>query len=174
MNTYPRIDDAMLVPFRAIEAHLKRDPTYLEKAPYADSVRSFLAKRLGEQTAPERPEYDDDDLLGEISWLYNEVKRASSTTASADPKDRFQMFKTASDQLTKLVSLRERQLNVRYMADFQRAVLELLESVITPGQRSDFIELMGKYIDLQGDRTALLGQGDVSDPVEAEGEGPGA
>jgi hypothetical protein len=35
------------------------------------------------------------------------------------------------------------------MSQFQKAVVELLESVMEPAQRSEFVEKLGKFIDVQ-------------------------
>lgn len=175
--SYPRIDDAMLIPFRAIDAQLKQHPDLLERAecPYPKAVRDFLSTRLANKPVDIKRNYDDDDLEAEIAELYSELKSAGFGSG-VDAKDKAQVLKTYADLLTKMVALRERMMNVRYMGAFQKSVIEMLETVLTPGQRSDFIEKMGAYLnaDLPVDRAAILGQGDLGDPAPSEGEGPGA
>jgi hypothetical protein len=173
--SYPRVDDAMLIPFRAIEAQLKKYPDFLDRSecPYPTAVREFLASRLGQSTEPiAKANYDDDDLASEIAELYSELKRAGFNATGVDAKEKSQVLKTYADLLTKMVALRERVMNIRYMSSFQKTVIQILETLLTPAQRSEFVERMHAY--LSDDRPALLGQGDFGDPFEAEGEGPGA
>lgn len=173
--SYPRIDDAMLVPFRAIDAQLKKHPDLLSRpeCPYPSSVKQFLAERLAKtETSGAKRHYDDDDLEAEIAELYSELKVAGLRVSGVDAKEKAQVMKTFADLLTKMVTLRERVVNIRHMSGFQKSVIEILETVLTPDQRGEFLERMHAY--LSGQRTEVLGQGDLGDPAEAEGEGPAA
>jgi hypothetical protein len=172
---YPRLDDATLIPFRAIEALLKQTPDLLQRddCPYSASVREFLVTRLGKGEF-KKIDYSDDDLETEIADLYTELKRAGLSVTMSDPKDKIAMLKTASELLTKLVSLKERIQNVRQMGQFQRTVVELMERILTPAQRSNFVDSLGSYLDLRNTRTSLLGQEHPGDPASSQGEGPPA
>jgi hypothetical protein len=177
--SYPRIDDAALVPLRAVEAQLKKYPDYLDRreCPYSPAIRDFLRSRLGKaEAAPVKRHYDDDDLEAEIAELYSELKKAGFNLTGVDAKEKAQVMKTYADLLTKLVTLRQSVVNIRYMGLFQKAVLEVLETVLTADQRGEFITKMGTYLnaDLPVDRAAVLGQGDLGDPASPESEGPGA
>jgi hypothetical protein len=150
---YPTFSDASLVPFRAIDAQLKQYPDLLDRSdcPYPPHVKTLLRRLVGEPGAapvPEQP-LDDDDLVTETSTLYRSIKTAGETMKSSDPKDQMAIFKTSADLLSKLVTLREKAQSVRQMSQFQRAVIEVLEQVITPAQRSEFIEKLGKFINVQ-------------------------
>jgi hypothetical protein len=144
--TYPTITDALLVPFRAIEAQMGTFPDLLNRpdCPYPPHIRAFLARLAGTQVEA-REAYTDDEQLEEITSLYEEIKRSGLNVNTTDPKDKMQILKAAADLLTKMTSLREKQINIRQMAHFQRSVLEVLESVLTPAQRSEFVEKLGKY-----------------------------
>lgn len=144
MPTFPTITDAALVPFRAIEAQpgCLDDPS----CPYPDHIKAFLRKLQSDGGPAERIRYDDDDLYQEVVDLYEDVKATSGKINTNDAKDKVQILKNSTDLLTKLVALREKQFNIRQMAQFQRSVLELLEGVLTVEQRSEFIERMGAYV----------------------------
>lgn len=148
---YPSLTDASLVPFRALEAQLDTFPDLLSRpdCPYPNHIKAFLGQMLLEKGAKAPSvDYDDDDLLREISDLYTELKTQNTTLQTTDTKDKVALLKATADLLTRMVSLKERAMNIRDMGRFQRAVLELLEGVLTPAQTSEFIEKMGKYIDL--------------------------
>lgn len=147
MITFPTITDATLVPFRALQVQLADDPLLFKRSdcPYPTHISAFLLDILDKK---ERrvSEYSDNDLIQETIDLYDEVKRAGMSSGSVDPKDKMSILKTSADLLNKLVTLRERAMNVRDMSDFQRKVVECLEAVVTPAQRSEFLEKMEKYV----------------------------
>lgn len=147
--TYPSFSDAALVPFRAIQAQVAAHPDILDRddCPYPDHIRSFLRPLLG-VAGPgpgERVRYDDDDLYQEIVDLYEDVKAATTAINTNDAKDKVQILKNSTDLLTRLVALREKQLNIRQMGQFQKAVVEFMEGTLTPAQRAEFIEKLGQY-----------------------------
>lgn len=143
---YPVITDASLIPLRAIEVQLQQNPGYLDAAdcPYAPSVVQSL-KRLCDidSRVASSSDYSEDDLLGEIVGLYKELK---DINISSDVKDNIAMLKARGDLLTKVMSLKERALNARDMAKFQKKVVEILETVFTPAQRNEFLEILNKNV----------------------------
>lgn len=145
---YPAIPEASLTPIRAIEIQMKEYPDILDRAdcPYPASVKAFLRK-LGGPTEPR--EYSEDELIDEITSLYNELKTASTTVVTTDAKDKVALLKTSADLLTRMVSLKEKALNIREVSRFQKLVIEVLETVVTPAQRAEFVEKLGKYVNVQ-------------------------
>lgn len=151
---YPTITDATLVPIRAIEVQLKEFPDLLVRpeCPYPPPIRTFLGRLLGEvREGLGGVEYSDDDTIQEISDLYTELKRIAfkaGQVSGGDTKDQMAVLKTSSDLLSKMVDLKAKAFSVRDMSRFQKAVVEMLEAVLTPPQRSDFIDRMGAYLDV--------------------------
>ena len=147
---YPNITDATLVPLRAIELQLREFPDLLSRAqcPYSPTIRLFL-ERLGDQAAPAMViDYDHDDTIAEISQLYNELKRVAFKAGQVhggDTKDQMGVLKTASDLLGKLVDLKAKAFSNRDMSRFQKTVIEVLEGILTPAQRTEFIDKIGSY-----------------------------
>lgn len=149
---YPTLTDAQLVPFRALEAQLGQFPDLLDRqdCPYPPHIRTLVRRLIGEHVGPVVDEaMGDDDLVQETINLYREIQRASTNVNTSDPKDKMAIFKTSADLLTKLVALREKAVNIRQMSQFQKAVVEVLESVLEPAQRSDFVEKIGNYTNVQ-------------------------
>lgn len=146
---YPTITDATLVPLRAIDIQLKEFPDLLMRAecPYPPAIRLFL-QRLAGGGAVASVVYSDDDTIQEVADLYTELKRVAfkaGQVAGGDTKDQVGVLKTTADLLGKMVDLRAKAFSVRDMARFQKAVVEMLEAVCTPAQRTDFIDRMGAY-----------------------------
>lgn len=150
--TFPTLTDAQLVPFRTLEIQLKQFPDLLDRqdCPYPPHIRTLVRRLIGEHVGPIVDEpMDDDDLVQETVNLYREIQRASLNVNTSDPKDKMTIYKTSADLLTKLIALREKAVNMREMSNFQKSVIEVLESVLTPAQRSDFVEKLGKYTNVQ-------------------------
>ena len=139
MPTYPKLNEASLIPFKALMLQLKDDPDLFSRSecPYEVGVKDFLAELLG--GAQEPKSYDDDNLVHETIKLFEVAKEATQMTV-ADPKDRVAMVKNASDLLGKLIAMRQTAMNIRSMSQFQKTVIEVLEGVLEPHQRSEFIE----------------------------------
>jgi hypothetical protein len=146
--TYPAIPDSALTPLRAIELQMKDFPGLLDRAdcPYTPQVKAFL-RQLGGQVT--KGEYSEDELIDEITELYNDLKNASSTVVTTDAKDKVAILKTSADLLTRMVALKEKALNIREVSRFQKTVIEVLETVVTPAQRAEFIEKLGNYVNVQ-------------------------
>jgi hypothetical protein len=148
--TYPTLTDAALVPFRALEVQLDKFPDLFDRpdCPYPPHIRTVVQRLCG-VTAEAPTAYDDESLESEIVSLYNELKRVGLNVTGVDAKEKIALLKTSGDLLTKMVQLRERQINVREMGAFQRLVIQFMEESMTPAQRNEFIEKMGKYLDVR-------------------------
>jgi hypothetical protein len=143
---YPNITDAFLTPIRAIEVQTATFPDILDRpeCPYSPEVKSFLRKLFSiEKASAPAKEYSEDELVGEISALYEELK---GVDVKADPKDMISLLKARGDLLTKLVTQKEKALNIRDVAHFQRTVVEVLEHIVSPAQRNEFLERLKDYV----------------------------
>lgn len=150
--TYPTVTDASLVPFRALDVQLKTFPDLFDRpeCPYPPHIRQFLSRLVAQQApaaAPTGP-MSEEDLETEIVTLYRDLQTASAQLTGVDPKDKAAFLKTIGDLLTKMVTLREKVINMRQMSDFQRRVVQVLEGVLEPHQRTEFIKILGDYADL--------------------------
>jgi CBS-domain-containing membrane protein len=144
---YPNITDAMLIPFRAIEVQLDTAPDLLDRpeCPYPAHVKALLKRLLGGSDPPpkERKEFSNEDLELEIQDLYEELR---NTTIKGEAKEQIALVKTRADLLTRMVGLKERALNARDMARFQRTVITTIDAHLTPAQRSEFLEQLGQNV----------------------------
>lgn len=151
--TYPLINANTLTMtgLRAIRLLLEKDPAYLdhEACPYPPDMRSFLKELLKPPpTVRTMVRYDDDDIFTEVCDMYDQVRDSIATLGAVDAKERSQILKNGTDLLTKLVTLREKQSGIRDQARFVKSVIELLEAVLTPAQRTEFLTHMGEYINV--------------------------
>lgn len=151
--TYPPANASTLsmTALRAIRLLMEKDATYLDRpeCPYNPDLKAFL-KELFKPVAAVRPmiRYDDDNIFTEVCDMYDQVRESISTLGAIDAKERSQILKNATDLLTKLVTLREKQSGIRDQARFVKSVIELLEAVLTPAQRTEFLSHMEEYINV--------------------------
>lgn len=151
--TYPPASSSSLTmtALRAIRLLLEKDPAYLDhpECPYNPELKAFL-KDLFKPVAAVRQmiRYDDDNIFTEVCDMYDQVRESITNLGAVDAKERSQILKNATDLLTKLVTLREKQSGIRDQARFVKSVIELLEAVLTPAQRTEFLTHMEEYINV--------------------------
>lgn len=146
---YPRIDTALLTPFRALKGLMLSDPEYLSRpeCPYTLDVREFITElfstgSVGPSVALETPE----DLERELAVSYDQLRRMGEKIDVIDAKDRIQWAKAQMGLLERIIALRERVLNMRMISEFQRGVIALLDEVLEPAQRTAFVERLGQFL----------------------------
>lgn len=156
--SYPPCTDSDVLVFRALELQLAAYPDLLDRAdcPYSPDIKAVLRRALSRSTSTGGTgvdarleavaELDHDDILAEITQLYQELRRDSVNSVTSDPKEKAALSKTYADLLTRMVTLKERGMGVRDVAKFQSAVMSFLEQICTPAQRTDFVQILGKYI----------------------------
>jgi len=159
--TYPTLtkNNMSMEALKAVIAEVRRDPGWLKESPYSPELRRFLTEISLEQRIVEKVvekvvdgeaiRYDDDDIYGEICGLYERVKTSLEDMGHVDPKERAQILKNSTDLLTKVVDLRSKQSGVREFVRFQKSVVEVLERVLTPDQRGEFIKILGEVSDVR-------------------------
>jgi hypothetical protein len=151
MNTpyYPAIDEAYFVPLNALKAQLEKTPELLTSSdcPYSPAVRRLVAEFVGglaRSAAVEGLDLDNIDTLeGEIGQLYKDVKTLANGLQGSTDKDVVQLYRTTASLLEKLLNMRGEVLNMKNMQDFKKRVIDVLDNLITPEQRAEFIEKLG-------------------------------
>lgn len=137
---------------RAIRLLLEKDPAYLDhpECPYNPELKAFMKDLFKPAPAVARAmiRYDDDNIFTEVCDMYDQVRESIANLGAVDAKERSQILKNATDLLTKLVTLREKQSGIRDQARFVKSVIELLEAVLTPAQRTEFLNHMEEYINV--------------------------
>ncbi len=154
MNTpyYPPITGADLTPLRVLQSQLALDPDYLSRAecPYPQSVRDELRQLLvsGVAAAPAARKLDDaDDLLIELTSVYDTLKDMGEDISNIDAKDKIQWMKAQVSVLERLTDLMARTVNMRQISKFRRVVLELMDNVLEPSQRTVFVQKLGEIVE---------------------------
>lgn len=145
---YPAITSADLVGIRVAIAKIADQPGWLDEpaCPYPQDVKNFLRSI----TRSDDPEVDDAELaqlfadgedrfdaMGrEIERLYNGL--AKLKVKATDSGEQVQIYKAQVTLLEKLLSMQEKTLGLKDMADFKRAVTNILDGM-DRDHRTDFL-----------------------------------
>lgn len=145
---FPTITTEMLVPFQALLAQLATDPKVLDQAdcPYSNETKDFLKRLAGFATSTggnTAIAFTTEELEQEVSDLLRSAKEASANLGTIEAKDKMAVLKGQGQLLEKLIELRERMLNLKHMSAFKRVVIDVLDTVCTPAQRTEITTKLG-------------------------------
>lgn len=136
---------------RIIVDNFKANPAYLEHSDWSEEDIAFLTSLLKGEN-PSEPASDDlvfgqhrdkyDTISGEATALYNEMAtfRNSQEFKEATVAEKNSLLRTMTTLLDKLVSIDERARGLKYLSDFQNTLLDVIEDVMTPTQRTIIME----------------------------------
>lgn len=138
---------------KVIADNLARDPSYLAQSDYPLEDQKFLLSLL----SVARFAADADESKGlvfgmhgdkyetisaEAMALYNEMAtfRATSEFKNATVSEKNSLLRTMTTLLDKLVSIDERAKGLKHLSDFQNTILDIIEDVMNPDQRTTIME----------------------------------
>lgn len=156
---FPPMSTPAIAPFRVLKQMLANNPALLDEpnCPYPDDIKLFLKElmmpgmdhRPAEIIAAVSVDFDDPDaLIQEFEKLYREIQAVTKESAKLDPNERIQWAKAATGLLEKIVTLKEKSFNIRSHSQFQRKVIDLIDVVLAPEQRTEFVRRLGDYLEL--------------------------
>lgn len=147
---YANIPEELVTALTVIGRGLELDPNYLSKpeCPYTEPLRAALRSIFVAGTkhtvsvvnvfegVEDIEQYDI--IEKEIQELITKVKAFGLSSESLDPNDKIQYFKAYTGLMEKLISLKERNHNVKQMSEFQARVIDAI-GAIDPDLREQFI-----------------------------------
>lgn len=128
---------------------LKQEPGLLGDPDCPYSADTVAALRSLDQAVAEVSEAPADKwakLERETSRLYDELKDSKDNLSIEDHAERMSYFRTATSLLDKLVGLQERAVGLKAIGTFHQTVLDIMEDVLDPGQRTDVMQRLEKVI----------------------------
>lgn len=160
------------------------DPTYLtdDDCPYPPQLRAAIlslrpAAAEKEKRAPRAtavtPGMDKWEKLEiEARELFEELKEVSGDIGQSDISEKMTYFRTATSLLDKLIGLQERAAGLRQLSEFQNMVLQFLDELCTPDQRTELMERLKSVTMTEGARRVTeekqpLEQGPATDQPAA-------
>ena len=103
------------------------------------SAEPYLGHYTDKWTAVER----------ERTSLYDTLRQLLEEYTDEDTSERLQTVKTMATVLDKLTEVGERSKWMRKLAEYDRAVLEVMENVLTPDQRTDVMTRLRSILVLE-------------------------
>jgi hypothetical protein len=149
---YPKIDEKNLKLVLQLQSE---DPEYLksDECPYSEEL-----KRLFQMNNPSADFSDveinldeltsEENILSEIQVLYGQLKHFGQSMRESDTaSEKNTYFKLSATLLEKLISMRERVVNIQKMQLFSDTVLQILEDEVPVDARTNIIQKLKKVVD---------------------------
>jgi hypothetical protein len=144
---YPPINEQSLSPLKVARRLALEDPSYLKDVacPYGPEVREFL--QSAEEKEKPTKNTEPVDTLAEVEGLYQSIKDyGSKVLAGSDASDKNTYFRVSSSLLERLVTLKERAVGAKNVAEFTSAVLDILEDELTADQRTAILAKLKRIL----------------------------
>lgn len=138
MNThYPSVDLAVLQRISLIRRLASENPSFFEDSPYDEAVKAWFAAPLVApvQASGDYPDLADADV--EAEELLKHLKSLKNSLPN-DTADQLAWVRAAATLLDKIVTVKERANSVKRMQEFEKLVIDTLQDVMTPEQRTVF------------------------------------
>lgn len=160
---YPKLDESTVKKLDVVRQLAQQHPGYFLESPYSGETEKlitdwFLSKRrpvteTGTSAATELTDDRDpwDMLYSESKELFLNLKQVKFST-DGDTSEKMSYFRTATSLLEKLVSLQERAMGLREIGEFQRAVMDVMESTLTSSQRTKVMEQLNANLSTSNQR----------------------
>lgn len=147
MSFYPKLDPVTIKSLGLVVKLMAEQPDYLEneECPYGEETSEFLRSLGRKGPAPVKPVTPSTelDLLSEILIAYKELTESKPLNVDAAALQAY--HRTRAALLTKLIELKDRSMNQKAMGDFYSKVLEILEEICTPTQRTIFADKLKDF-----------------------------
>jgi len=150
---YPELDQKTIKNLEVVRQLMLEHPSYWLTSPYPQEIERLCTEwfkgRRATAAAASLPEYDDEDDLdagasGDWEFLYSESRKLYRDLQAAgtgmDPNDKMAYFRTSTSLLEKLLGMQERANNLKQISDFYHLVMDIMEGVLSPTQRTEVME----------------------------------
>lgn len=161
---YPVVSSEESQRFTTLLKLAAADPTYLisEHCPYSAELRAAIltlrpdaaakAPRAPRTTAVTEGMDKWQKLEIEVRELFEELKDAAADIGQSDIAEKMTYFRTATSLIDKLVGLQERAAGLRQLSEFQNMILQFLDELCTPDQRTELMERLKSVTLTEGAR----------------------
>jgi len=155
MASFPPLNSDKLLPLKVVCQGLKDDPAYLDRpdCPYSPEVRDWLKANLSTRPAVAVPESESDvDLNDPESWddiskkalkLYSDLEKLAAP--GNDVGENIAIIKTKAALLERLITVGDKALGHKEVAEFKRIVLGIMDDVMSPDQRTSVMEKLERF-----------------------------
>lgn len=126
----PPVPEDALFPLQLIAEQLGT-PGWLESSTYSPAWKALLGRLRVEGVGG--PSHGI-DVMAETESLFKELQDEKQTLTVKDNSEKMAYFRTATSLLEKLISLKERAMNVQQIGQFYTVVLSVMEAVLDKDQ----------------------------------------
>lgn len=133
---YPSLTDSQVTALTVISKSLQADATYLDRpeCPYSSEIKAFFRTKSAAPVATFVISDDDESLDQQIKDLLNELNSFNTHLGPDDVSEKMSFFRTKTALLEKLVTMRERILDLKKISVFRNTILEFLDEICTKDQ----------------------------------------
>lgn len=138
---YPSLDPVTVRNMSVVKRLYLENPNYFDESPYPIEVENFFKENI---KSPEIINSEATiDVVAELENTYRGLKnhKPDSTDTSAT----MGYYRTATSLLEKLLEQIERGKNIKQISDFYRAVLQILDDICTPAQRTTIQQQLSEW-----------------------------
>lgn len=161
MTTYPALTRDKLLPLKVIAQRMKDSPDYLgAECPYEPDVKAWLELNLvagkraekGAEKASDGVVGGEVDILADETWddiarkarrLYSELEEVQKGLGAGDTGEAIQLIKAKAGLLERLVTVGDKALGHKAVAEFRRVVLGVMDDVLSADQRTLLMSRLG-------------------------------
>lgn len=145
---YPEINKAYLTPLEVIVEQMDLYPEYLgAKCPYTKEMKALLG-RLRTSLSGSAPKVsffgrsgsNYQALLDEILSLYEELNDFGQSLTTEDTAETMSYLRTKTSLIQKIVEMSERALGLKRLSEFQNTMMDIMENVLNPDQRTQVMD----------------------------------
>ncbi len=120
----------------------KQDAHYIEESPYPEEFKAlFRQSSEDESSVAENP--TSDDLIKALWKLYRDMESSRERFSSEDNTELMAYYRTAPQQMGRILDLIERAKSLKYVEEFQLTILQIVDK-LDPAVRTQFVEALNK------------------------------
>ena len=161
MAFYPSIRDELIMTLNVVIGNMEVDPRYLSspECPYSDTVKTFFADHMrgknGTVAAVVGNLFEDSDELvvldTQIIQVLNNLEEFGQGLTSADVSEKMAYFRTKTSLLEKLLTMRERVVNLKEINDFRETLIGFMNEICTKDQITDLMHRLDGILGTKSD-----------------------
>lgn len=169
-ENYPTLSLTQIQKIKTVLDDATNDPKYLDGriCPYDRETRELLKSLIPNPVvsatlsdagdrgrkksgAPRKgPTIPTSDLEKEFQELREEIKTLKADAKGLEPNERIQIVKTRAALIEKILSMKERIVNIKKMEEFISQVIQLMEDELPQDLRLKFLNALEPFAEQEG------------------------
>lgn len=135
---FPPLEKGPISTIRTIQRLMIEDPSYLDGSPYDAEIVAWLKTSVPQTQVDLNAPIED--LETEATKLYRFLRGLQPEGLLKGDKGALDYARVATSLLEKLLTVVERAAKVKEVGDFQNNVIEFMQDILSPEQRTLFMD----------------------------------